>query len=349
MTTRHVLAAAVMAVVLSRCCWQQSATDTPDIASVQSEIKRQIAVYMMAAQPSDKKGKAEMWCGSGNVDFDISSVKVQLTTTLATNTTTGAGATIPLPVALSGLTLSAGTQNSSSNTQTLTYNLWPDEPQTQDFQKALKKFKTEILDNDAKRAEVLNSAPIARLLLDLRKGLIQGAMKAKGKEVGLPGEKDENGKYKDFPQPCFTDYDPNKLVSSNVSGSDSADAQASDSSGSGGDTVTVGLQFVKGSTAGAGVAGLSVQPALLNISASGGSTSTTGQTLTVTFVQRGLDALKEKKAAAMKAASAMQTACDASAKTDDGSKSKCVAATAAAKAAQDAYENAREGVGVETR
>jgi hypothetical protein len=91
-------------------------------------------------------------------------------------------------------------------------------------------------------------APIADVILALRDALINSAKKT------APG-----------PQPCFTDYDPAKP------GSDA------------GNTFKLGLSFVSDKTG-----GLEIKVWILDLTNTAEWKSTTGNTLTVSFVQRGL-------------------------------------------------------------
>jgi hypothetical protein len=98
-------------------------------------------------------------------------------------------------------------------------------------------------------------APIAEVILSLRDALIASAKKT------APG-----------PQPCFTDYDPGKP---------SADA---------GNTFKLGLSFVSDKTG-----GLEIKVWVLDLTNTTEWKSTTGNTLTVSFVQRGLDTVQRAR------------------------------------------------------
>jgi hypothetical protein len=100
-------------------------------------------------------------------------------------------------------------------------------------------------------------APIAEVLLSLREALINGAKKS-------PSSKG--------PQPCFTDYNPDKPA---------ADA---------GNTFKLGLSFTTDATG-----GLEIKVGILDLTATTEWKGTTGNTLTVSFVQRGLAKLQRAK------------------------------------------------------
>lgn len=100
----------------------------------------------------------------------------------------------------------------------------------------------------------LENAPIAQALLGLRDALILSAMKF-DYSTSPPTPRP--------PQPCFTDYDPTKPA------------------GDPGDSFKLGLSITNDITG-----GVSVKVTILNFSATGESKSTTGNTLTVSFLQK---------------------------------------------------------------
>jgi hypothetical protein len=149
--------------------------DVRAIGKVQAELKRQVAIYMHAAQDApiivkidgvdtDIRNRKDLfWCGSGNVDFDISEVKAELTTSIDTSVGFDFHVSPPAPIPASGsFSFSRGTRNS----QILDYNLWPlgMDLQSDEFQSS----RLSNLDN-------INSAPIARVLLSLRQAQVTGA------------------------------------------------------------------------------------------------------------------------------------------------------------------------------
>ena len=101
----------------------------------------------------------------------------------------------------------------------------------------------------------MTEAAIASVLLSLRDALINGAKKREGEL-----------------QPCFTNYNPDKPA------------------GDAGHTFKLGLTFVKG-----GKAGLAIKVGIVDLTAGTEWKSTTGNTLTVAFVQRGLEDLQSAK------------------------------------------------------
>jgi len=217
--------------------------DEQAIEKVQGEIKREIAVYLAAADTSASGGQAaDFWCGKGDIDFAIASVKVQLTTTVETVKTAGLQLKIPYHAILVGP--SGARRYDVTNTEELDYSLWPVA--------------------DAQQPQLpggeLDSAPIAKALLTLRAALIDGARKS------APG-----------PQACFTDYDPSKP------GSDA------------GNSFKLGLSFVNDVTG-----GFEVTVGVVDLNGSIESKGTTGNTLTVAFVQRGLPEIQTLKDEATK-------------------------------------------------
>jgi hypothetical protein len=212
---------------------KRQALDATAIAAVQGEIKRQLGVYMRDAANRPVPNKREFWCGTGNVDFDVSQVKVELTTTLEKITNHSAG--MKAPWGALEIDPSGTVKGDATNTEVLDYNLWPLEMKRQQ----------EILKGPRKDEK---PAPIADAILALRDALIASAEKT------APG-----------PQPCFTDYDPAK--------------PASDA----GNSFKLGLSFVSDKTA-----GLEIKIGHLDITNTAEWKSTTGNTLTVSFVQRGL-------------------------------------------------------------
>jgi hypothetical protein len=249
---------------------KRQALDTAAIAAVQGEIKRQVGIYLREAAKHSAGDPKDFWCGTGNIDFDISQVKAELTTTLETITNKSAGLKIPWGAV--EIDPTGSVKGDATNTQVLDYNLWPLEMERQ---AALLQATV----NDQK------PAPIADVILALRDAIINSA-----KETA-PG-----------PQPCFTDYDPVKPA---------ADA---------GNTFKLGLSFVKDTTG-----GLEIKVWVLDLSATSEWKSTTGNTLTVSFVQRGL-------AKVQRARDAVDAECKYPKKYDDH---PCQDALAAYKKAQE--------------
>jgi hypothetical protein len=259
------LFASLTALIALTCCTNQQivqAIDVRAISAVQAEIKRQVGIYMAAAQAPPtvmingtptpvSKIENGFWCGSGKIGFDISSIKAELTTTLDSSSDVKLGLSIPVNIVTLGP--SAEYKRNVTNTQVLDYNLWPRELARQNSD-IIKKHPT---DEDIQRA------PIAQVLRDLRDALVFSAMKM---------DYTTNPPKPRQPQPCFTDYNPDKP------GSDA------------GDTFKLGLSITNDISG-----GIQIKVTVLNFTASGESKSTTGNTLTVAFVQQGLKSLQQYK------------------------------------------------------
>jgi hypothetical protein len=137
MRPKLTLVAAVIGLIgLVGCANQQplEAIDVRAITAVQLEIKRQIGVYIAAAQSPPTvniDGKVTpvsaipdaFWCGKGDIGLAISSVKAELTTTL--DNSLGISAAFSIPANLVTVGPSAGYKRDVTSTQTLDYNLWP--------------------------------------------------------------------------------------------------------------------------------------------------------------------------------------------------------------------------------
>jgi hypothetical protein len=217
----------------------KQALDTKAIQTVQAEIKRQVGVYMVAAKNHANENPKEFWCGTGDIDFDIATVKAELTTTV--ETINSGGVKLKIPVHAIQVGLSGSVKRDVTNTEVLDYHLWPLEMSRQPLLMSTQPD--------------LDSAPIAKVLLSLREALIESAKKT---AIG--------------PQPCFTDYNPDKPA---------ADA---------GNTFKLGLSFVNDLTG-----GFELSVGVLDLTATTESKGTTGNTLTVSFVQRGLAQLQHAK------------------------------------------------------
>jgi hypothetical protein len=221
----------------------KQALTTEAIGAVQGEIKRQVGIYLRATRA--KAGQAapqsdEFWCGTGEINFDISTVKAELTTTM--ETITDAGLKLSIPWSAVKIGPSGDAKGDATNTQVLDYNLWLQDPELQD------KTLMELEVSDAE----LQGAPIAQVLLALRQALIDSAKK---KHKG--------------PQPCFTDYDPTK--------------PASDA----GNTFKLGLTYLSDK-----MVGLEISVGVIDLTSSVEWKGTTGNTLTVAFIQHDLAKLQ---------------------------------------------------------
>jgi hypothetical protein len=237
----------IVILVLAGCCANppmRQALDADAIGKVQAEIKRQVGVYIRAAQTSD--GATEhgpFWCGSGKIDFDISNVKAELTTTIENIGSVNLG--LKIPVSKVTLGPSSGVKQDVTNTEVLDYNLWTIETARQ---------SSEFLDKPVTDKE-LKDAPIASVLLALRHALVVSAQKS---QLG--------------PQPCFTDYNPDKPASH------------------AGNAFKIGLTMVTDATG-----GIEVKVGIIDFTASQEYKGTSGNTLTVSFVQRGMTGLQLAK------------------------------------------------------
>jgi hypothetical protein len=217
--------------------------DKEAIEKVQGEIKREIGVYLAATEADSSAGQPEdFWCGKGDIEFDVSSVKAQLTTTVETADTSGIKAKIPFHAIVVGP--SGSRKTDVTNTEELDYMLWPIALEQQPH----------LPVGD------IGGAPIAKALLALRAALIDGAKKS------APG-----------PQACFTDYSPDKP---------SADA---------GNSFKLGLSFVNDLTG-----GFEITVGVVDLAGTAEYKGTTGNTLTVAFVQRGLKEIQILKDEATK-------------------------------------------------
>ena len=162
--------------------------DTKSVSAVQAEIKRQIGVYVRnvnddrAARSAPSVNKADHWCGSGKLDFEITSVKVDLLTSQDDTGKANVGLTIPISAFTIGP--SASHSYEATNVQELICNEWlTSAGQTPDAS-----FPRSLIGGQEK------DAPLAQILGNLRAGLIEAARKSK---PPLPA----NG-----PQACFSAY-----------------------------------------------------------------------------------------------------------------------------------------------
>src|ERR1700686_5828217 len=103
MNLRLSLAAACLGgLILTGCPTtppERQALSKEAVAKVQADIKREIGIYLAAVQDSTAsrtaESREEFWCGSGDIKFDIASVKAVLTVTNETIKNTGVKAKIP--------------------------------------------------------------------------------------------------------------------------------------------------------------------------------------------------------------------------------------------------------------
>lgn len=252
----HVSMLCVSLIVAACGSQQPPPIDVQAITQVQSEIKRQVGIYFLAARDHgvytkiggdivDLK-KTALWCG-GDVDFDITTVTAELTTTNTASTDFSFELKPPLPT--STLAISAGYSRARENSQTLTYKLWLADPalQNDDF-KTLTAAEPQV-----------QGAPIAAVLLNLRKALV-----ASNTRIDYM-----TGQVRD-PQPCFTDFDPSKPL------------------GDAGHSYKIGLTITTDAKGSVGVTVGAVGPTI-----GAEEKRSTGQTLTVTFVQRNVKQVQD--------------------------------------------------------
>lgn len=237
------------------------------ISAVQSEIKRQIGIYMLASREPTIKindvkkpipdSRDAYWCGSGAINFDISSIKAELTTTL--DSSSGLKVGIAVPFTGGSVSPSAGLTHETVDSQVLDYNLWPLpwENQNSEFTNIKKPDPSDKDDKD------ILSAPIAQVLLALRSALIQSAMKC-DYSTGPCKEKS--------PQPCFTDYNLDKPA------------------GDAGDLFKIALSITNDTTG-----GILINVGPITFGATGEAKSMTGNTLYVSFIQRGVQDIQKLK------------------------------------------------------
>jgi hypothetical protein len=263
----RLLAAQTLVLSLAACGPQQAPIDISAISAVQGEIKRQILVYMLVAEKAPIMAKVHgqdidlrnldpdsrreyFWCGNGNIDYDITSVKAELQTSLVQKVGASFGFTVPVPLAPSG-TISFSRQ--ATNSQTLDYTLWPLDLSLQ---------RDELRNQPMPTVDELYNAQIAQVLLNLRYAQIATALKI-DPVTGVPRDK---------PQACLTNFNLAKPA---------GDSKNSYTMGL---TVTVS---VDGS--------VSVGVSALKLGLSAGGSTTSGHSLTVAFVQRGLDDIQSAR------------------------------------------------------
>ena len=220
---------------------QVQAIDRPVIEQAQAEIKRQVGVYFVRALEARQRALAggavrpERWCGDGNIDYDVASVKVDLLTT--TDRTDSVGGGLKIPVFGGSGAPSGSTKRAVSNTQQLTYTLY-------------------MLDDRYQPAELRMSggraedrpAPVADVIMAQREALRNVTLKSRHAD----------------PQPCFSNFDP--------------DAPRDPQS-----TLVIGITFSR-----EGANGIKLDLGVVSLDAGTERKASFGNTVTVTFRQRGL-------------------------------------------------------------
>lgn len=252
MTLRPFLTATYLGALFLPGCQttppQRLALDAGALEKVQANIKREVGIYVanVANASKQRPDRSQFWCGSGDIDFDISSVKADLTVT--NETIENAGITAKIPFTAVTIGPSGKAIGDATNTQELIYNLWPLRGDQQSVQ-----FTDDI---DLSKPAMADKAPIAYTLWQLRTALIESDKKT------MAGG----------PQACLTDYNP------------------ASPAGDAGNTVKLGLSFVSDKSG-----GLELTVSVLDITDSFESKGTTGNTLTVSFVQRDLAGIQNLK------------------------------------------------------
>lgn len=191
MKSQVVVCALFLVAVLSGC---GTATDKsvaiPEslIEKTQADIARQLAIYQVyaaKARQSETQQQVDpkaFWCGAGNIDFEVSSVKVDLLTTVDDTTSASLSISPPLPKG-TAIVPKFGGSGENINTQELTYTLYllPDE--------YMPKGTVGSLD----------SSEIAKVILSERKALRNSALRKLHPET----------------QGCIADFNPQKPIDAN--------------------------------------------------------------------------------------------------------------------------------------
>ena len=195
----RVLAVALSALV-SGCASLQAPTpiDQRGVAQVQLELKRQIGVFMQLDAADNLARAAELWtaaqtqagreayekrfwCGIGDVDFKIDSVKVEMLTSTETTKTLSAKFSI-------FANLSAASTDANSQDLQFSLGLSAHQPNI-----------TPLTGLTAdQRAALVSGAPIAAVLLNTRDGFIAAARKNPGDDL------------RQIAMPCFADLTDGK-------------------------------------------------------------------------------------------------------------------------------------------
>jgi hypothetical protein len=242
--------------------------DVNSISAVQANIKAQIGIYMAtvknlpSAAPGDPKDGAVVLINNiatripaGDFQCGVGAINFRISTIKAELTTT-IDTTTGVKFGLS-LPIPGGTVGPSIGQSKERVNA-----QTLDFNLwplLMRDQDLAVIENMPSDADI-KSAPIARALLDLRNALILSATKM---DFSTSSPKPR------APLPCFTDYDP---------ANPTKDA---------GNLFKIALTTTVDSTG-----GLSIGIAPLTFTGSGESKSITGNTLTVAFVQQGLQGVQ---------------------------------------------------------
>lgn len=263
----------LVSIALTGCATQppMQAIDVRAISAVQAEIKRQVGVYILASQTSPRPRVNVDYLAMSkarNEDSDLfwcgsGAIGFDIATVKAELTTTlDTTAGASLGIKTPVIGVNGAYKEETINAQTLDYVLWPLAASDQPAAFMGQQFDAADVDK----------APIAKVLLSLRDALILSALKY---EYPLDPQKRRK------PQPCFLDYNPEKP------------------GGDAGHSFKIALAFTKDPSGGISIAlALPVSP---TFSITGESKATTGNSITVTFIQEGIGALQAKKDAYDKA------------------------------------------------
>lgn len=202
---QRIVALSGVMLALSSCASKQyvNAINFSAISAVEANIKYQIGVYMAmeSLQPTitNENGRQillskdpnDYSCGSGQISFDIMSVKADLLA--STESIPSGNIALKIPVEAITLSPSAVYKSDSTSTEELAYNVWFDPLSVQKANHAA------FLDR--KYTQIPADAPIASALLNLRNALLASALKV-NPYTGVSGKL----------EPCHWDWniDPQK-------------------------------------------------------------------------------------------------------------------------------------------
>ena len=274
---RNSLSGAVAAAMLSGCASRPvlQVLDTSAISAVQDDLKRQIGIYISESRQlptihrvrqSNKGPISEQVLvtldliprsdpirkifSCGNGDIGFQIDSVVADLKTTSSYGSGINLGVQVPISVISLNPTYSVSNTGSNSQSLDFQLWPLPPERQDYLQESLPPRPEHIDD--------KEAPIAAILLHLRSALLASAMRY-DYSTDPPTLRP--------PGPCFTDYNPHSI----------GDTPANNK-------YVVGLGFSRTEKA-----GIAVSASFLTLGANGELDSTTGNSLTVTFVQPGLE------------------------------------------------------------
>lgn len=270
---------------LAACGAKIEAISPEAIGAVQADIRRQVDLYVRASAfepffirdgvvtPLTPPG-TEYQCGNGNIHYDITQVQADLSVLTTSEGGLSIGATLPVS-AVTTVGVSGSFSRSEQTTQTLRYNLWPLPNRRTGAPLAVNPVASDL----AGIVADLQQAPIAATLLNLRNQQIISAM------VTNPISQRLNP----VARSCFANFN---LAAPSTSP---------------GNLVTMGLT-VTGSLG----TKVSVGIGPVAVGLSDNYTRTTGNSLTISFAQPGIDeamAAADRVAAACKDGNQTSRAC----------------------------------------